>query len=42
MTGADDGIIDGLFRFSRPVTGAYYWCPPLQENGRLDLSLLGI
>ena len=42
MTGADDGIIDGLFQFSRPVTGSYYWCPPLQENGRLDLSLLGI
>ncbi len=42
MIGAEDGIIDGLFQFSRPVTGSYYWCPPLQENGRLDLSLLGI
>ena len=37
MAGLEDGITDGLFRFSRPVTGAYYWCPPV-SNGRLDLS----
>ncbi|HEY3177981.1 MAG TPA: Dyp-type peroxidase [Casimicrobiaceae bacterium] len=41
MTGAEDGIVDALFRFSRPVTGAYFWCPPLCE-GRLDLRALGL
>jgi porphyrinogen peroxidase len=39
MVGHDDGIVDGLFTFSRPVTGGYYWCPPV-EDGRLDLSAL--
>jgi len=39
MSGLDDGIVDGLYRFSRPITGGYYWCPPLSE-GRLDLSAL--
>lgn len=37
MLGLDDGITDSMFRFSRPVTGGYYWCPPVVE-GRLDLS----
>lgn len=32
MIGLDDGITDGLFRFSRPVTGGYYWCPPVQDG----------
>jgi len=41
MVGLDDGIADALFKFSRAVTGGYYWCPPIQA-GRLDLSLLGI
>ncbi len=41
MTGAEDGITDALFRFSRPVTGGYYWCPPAAD-GRLDLSALGL
>ena len=36
MTGADDGIADHLFRFTRPVTGSYFWCPPVGD-GRLDL-----
>lgn len=39
MIGLDDGIVDGLFRFSRPVSGGYYWCPPVR-NGKLDLSAL--
>ncbi|KGA94247.1 Dyp-type peroxidase [Leptospirillum ferriphilum] len=39
MAGLDDGIPDALFSFSRPVTGGYYWCPPMR-NGRLDLSWL--
>lgn len=40
MAGAEDGIADALFQFTRPETGAYFWCPPLRE-GRLDLRLLG-
>lgn len=32
MIGRDDGIVDGLFRFSRPVSGGYYWCPPIAGN----------
>lgn len=39
MSGLDDGITDGLYRFSRPITGGYYWCPPVKD-GRLDLSVL--
>jgi putative iron-dependent peroxidase len=35
MVGAEDGIADALFKFSRPVTGAYFWCPPVRR-GRLD------
>ena len=37
MTGAADGIADHLFRFTRPVTGATFWCPPLHAGGA-DLS----
>lgn len=36
MIGRDDGIVDGLFRFTRPVSGGYYWCPPVVD-GRLRL-----
>jgi putative iron-dependent peroxidase len=39
MAGLEDGIVDGLFTFSRAVTGGYYWCPPAR-GGRLDLSAL--
>lgn len=39
MVGLEDGISDALFTFSRPVTGGYYWCPPVREN-RIDLSWL--
>lgn len=42
MIGLEDGIIDGLFSFSRPVNCAYYWCPPMQAQGGLDLSALNI
>jgi putative iron-dependent peroxidase len=41
MAGIEDGLSDALFTFSRPVNGAYYWCPPLLDN-RLDLVLLGL
>jgi putative iron-dependent peroxidase len=34
-------VVDALFRFSRPVGGAFYWCPPLLD-GRIDLRALGI
>lgn len=37
MLGLDDGIVDALFRFSRPTSGGYYWCPPCKA-GRLVLS----
>lgn len=36
MSGLEDGITDGLYRMSRPITGGYYWCPPLLD-GHLDL-----
>ncbi|WP_248920359.1 Dyp-type peroxidase [Pseudomonas entomophila] len=39
MSGLEDGVIDGLYRFSRPLSGGYYWCPPLTETGA-DLRLL--
>lgn len=39
MIGLEDGITDGLFRFTRPVTGSYFWCPPM-KGGKLDLSAL--
>ncbi len=41
MVGEEDGIADALFRFSRPLTGSYLWCPPVRD-GRLDLSALGV
>ena len=41
MLGLDDGVVDALFTFSRPVTGGYYWCPPVR-SGTLDFSALGI
>lgn len=39
MMGLDDGIVDALFSFSRPIRGGYYWCPPI-AGARLDLSRL--
>lgn len=39
MSGLEDGVVDGLYRFSRPLSGGYYWCPPLAEGGA-DLRLL--
>ena len=41
MMGLEDGTTDALFRFTRPVTGAYFWCPP-QRGTRLDLGALGL
>jgi porphyrinogen peroxidase len=41
MAGLEDGVLDGLFRFSRPISGASFWCPPTIK-GHLDLSALGL
>jgi putative iron-dependent peroxidase len=41
MAGLEDGIVDAMFKFTRPVTGNYYWCPPMRD-GQLDLSMLGL
>jgi len=41
MTGGEDGVTDGLFRFTRPISGSYFWCPPAAGRG-LDLSALGL
>lgn len=41
MTGHDDGISDALFDFTRPLTGGFYWCPPMGSAG-VDLRALEI
>lgn len=41
MAGLEDGITDGLFRISQPITGDSFWCPPVR-NQRIDLSSLGL
>jgi porphyrinogen peroxidase len=44
MTGKEDGITDALFQFTRPLTGATFWCPPAASGSgnRLDLSAIGL
>ncbi len=39
MLGADDGIVDALFSFTRPITGSYLWCPPVKD-GCLDITAI--
>jgi putative iron-dependent peroxidase len=39
MAGLDDGVADALLRFTHPVSGGYYWCPPVAGD-RLDLRAL--
>ena len=41
MVGADDGIPDALFTFTRPISGNYFWCPPMHK-GKLDLRALAL
>jgi len=41
MAGMDDGIVDALFGFSRPLTSSYFWCPPMTGK-ELDLSALNL
>ncbi len=37
MCGLEDGIADALFKFTRPLSGGYYFCPP-RRGDRFDLS----
>ncbi len=41
MAGLEDGVVDGLFRFTRPATGSYFWCPPVKD-GRVGLARVGM
>jgi putative iron-dependent peroxidase len=41
MVGAEDGIVDALFTFTRPLSGSCFWCPPMRR-GHLDLCALGL
>ncbi|KPJ90275.1 MAG: peroxidase [Gammaproteobacteria bacterium SG8_11] len=41
MIGNEDGISDAMFTFTRPVTGSYFWCPPVKD-GKLDFSALDL
>lgn len=38
MLGIEDGVIDGVFKFSEIMNTNYLWCPPI-KNGTLDISL---
>lgn len=40
MLGKEDAISDALFTFTRPISGAYFWCPPVKDR-KLDLSAIG-
>lgn len=40
MAGLDDGVTDGLLRFTRAVSGGHYWCPPVSGD-RYDLRAIG-
>lgn len=39
MSGAEDKHTDALFTISKPVSGSYYWCPPMLD-GKPDLRAL--
>lgn len=41
MVGAEDGVTDALFRFTQPISGRYFFCPPVRD-GLLDLASLGL
>lgn len=32
MAGQEDGVTDGLFRFSQPINGAFFWVPPMKDG----------
>ena len=35
MRGCEDGIQDAIFQFSKIIGTSYFWCPPIDETGRL-------
>jgi putative iron-dependent peroxidase len=39
MIGLEDGVVDALFSFSRPLSTSFFWCPPMVK-GKPDLSAL--
>lgn len=39
MIGLEDGVVDALFSFSRPLGTSFFWCPPMRK-GKPDLSAL--
>lgn len=41
MLGKEDGVTDALFEFTRPISSASFWCPPVSQ-GRLNLKALGL
>ncbi len=41
MVGTEDGIPDGLFKFTRPISGNYFWCPPVHDK-KLDFRALDL
>jgi porphyrinogen peroxidase len=41
MAGLDDGHVDALMGFTRALSGGYYWCPGMKNDG-LDLGKLGL
>jgi putative iron-dependent peroxidase len=41
MLGLEDAVVDALFGMSKPISTAYFWCPPVLD-GRLDLRQLGM
>lgn len=41
MVGAEDGIVDATFKFSQPISGSYFWCPPMRHD-KPDLRALGV
>jgi putative iron-dependent peroxidase len=38
MLGLEDSITDALFRFTRPISGSYFYCPPC-ERARVQLDV---
>lgn len=32
MLGCSDGIIDGVFKFSKIIETSYLWCPPFKKK----------
>jgi putative iron-dependent peroxidase len=42
MSGAEDGVVDALFSWTRPTSGVACFCPPLDADGRLDFGAFGV